>query len=441
MSEIRSVKGREVLDSRGIPTVSAEVRLASGSVGEAMVPSGASTGSAEAVERRDGDPKRYLGKGVLKAVAAVNGEIADSLRGKSADDQEQLDGILIQLDGTQNCGRLGANAMLAVSLAAVKAMAAEKAVPLWRYLAGQEGLKSVRLPVPMMNIINGGAHADNPLDIQEFMILPVGAPDFAEALRSGAEIFQHLKKLLQERHLGTRVGDEGGFAPDLAATKAALDLIMLAIERAGYRAGEEIFLGLDVAATELFQEGKYHLPGEKAVFSPAEFVDWQADLAAKYPLLSIEDGMAEKDDEGWRLLTAKLGKKLQLVGDDVFVTNVKLLARGIREGMANALLVKPNQIGTLTGTLAAIRMARQAHYGIVLSHRSGETEDTTIADIAVGMDAGQIKTGSLCRSDRVAKYNRLLQIAEEAKEMGASGRYAGRAVYNNEKNANSEVTG
>lgn len=427
MTVIAQVRGWEILDSRGMPTVEAEVRLASGHAGRAMVPSGASTGSAEALERRDQDPARFLGKGVLGAVAAVNGEIAAFLKAFPADNQQQLDAHLMALDGTDNCGRLGANAVLAVSLAAAKAIAAEQGVPFWQHVAGgKDKPGKLRLPAPLMNILNGGVHADNSLDIQEFMIVPMGAPTFAEALRYGAEIFQQLKKLLHARHLGTRVGDEGGFAPDLPSTEAALELILEAIERAGYQAGETVGLALDVAATELFRDGQYHLPGEQRHFEPAAFADWLAGLCEKYPLVSIEDGMAERDMTGWRLLTEKLGQKIQLVGDDVFVTNSRLLSEGIAQGLANALLVKPNQIGTLSGTLAAIEMARQAKYGIVLSHRSGETEDTTIADLAVGTDAGQIKTGSLCRSDRTAKYNRLLHIADE---LGNRGQYAGHSVF------------
>jgi len=431
MTVIRQIRAWEILDSRGFPTVEAEVVLQSGQSGRAAVPSGASTGSAEALERRDNDPKRYLGKGVLGAVSAVNGEIAAALCGQMAGDQEKLDKMLIDLDGTENCGRLGANAMLAVSLAALKAAASCHQMSLYRYIGGE---KNLRLPVPMMNIINGGAHADNSLDIQEFMILPVGAPTFAEALRYGAEIFHHLKKILQEQHLGTRVGDEGGFAPDLPDSEAALDLIMQAIQKAGLRPGKDVCLGLDVAATELFAGGEYHFAGEKRSFSSAGMTDYLAKLVDQYPILSIEDGMAENDWEGWQTLTARLSGKIQLVGDDVFVTHTRLLQKGIHEQVANALLVKPNQIGTFTRTMDAIRMAAGADYGVVLSHRSGETEDTTIADIAVGVDAGQIKTGSLCRSDRVAKYNRLLHIASE---LGDAGHYAGWSAFN----AFSEVTG
>ena len=423
MSIIKQIRALEILDSRGFPTVEAEVILQSGCGGRAAVPSGASTGSQEALERRDNDPARYLGKGVLAAVGAVNGEIARALTGVSADDAAKLDAMLIDLDGTDNCSRLGANAMLAVSLAALKAVAAEHGVPLYRHIGGE---RPGRLPVPMMNIINGGAHADNALDIQEFMILPVGAATFSDALRQGAEVFQHLKKILHERGLGTRVGDEGGFAPDLASTEAALTLILQAIERAGYRPGVDICLGLDVAATELFRDGQYHLAGEARALPREAMVDWLVKLVEQFPILSIEDGAAEDDWEGWRLLTAKLGERVQIVGDDVFVTNTRLLQRGIADSVANALLVKPNQIGTFTRTMDAIRMAKKADYGVVLSHRSGETEDTTIADMAVGTDAGQIKTGSLCRSDRVAKYNRLLHIESE---LGSQARYAGRDVF------------
>lgn len=422
--QIKQIRAWEILDSRGLPTVEAEVLLTSGVSGRAAVPSGASTGSGEALERRDHDPARYLGKGVLGAVAAVNSEIAAALTGMDVTDQKALDEVMIALDGTDNCGRLGANAMLSVSLAAVKAAAAQKGVSLFHYIGGERRL---RLPVPMMNIINGGAHADNSLDIQEFMIMPVGAPTFAEAVRYGAEVFQRLKNILQERKLGTRVGDEGGFAPDLPSAEAALDLICLAIEQAGYQPGRDICLALDVAATELYRDGEYHfLASKHQSLSPDGMVSYLVKLTENYPIISIEDGMAENDWEGWRMLTAQLSGKIQLVGDDIFVTNTRLLGKGIREEVANALLVKPNQVGTLTRTLEAIQMAKEAEYGVVLSHRSGETEDTTIADIAVGVDAGQIKTGSLCRSDRVAKYNRLLHIASE---LGEKGEYAGRAVF------------
>jgi enolase len=423
MSRITQVHGREIIDSRGNPTVEAEVTLASGALGRAAVPSGASTGSREAVELRDGDRKRYLGKGVLKAVEHVNGTLRAAVVGRDADDQPGLDQRMIELDGTDNKGRLGANALLAVSLANAHAVAAERKIALWKLLALE---REPVLPMPMMNVINGGAHANNSLDIQEFMILPVGAPTLREAVRYGAEVFHSLKKILNDKGLTTAVGDEGGFAPDLASNEAALQTILQAIEQAGYKPGRDIALGLDVASSEFFRDGKYELDAEHRSFSSAEFTRYLADLAAKYPIITIEDGMAEGDWAGWSHLTAELGRKLQLVGDDLFVTNTKILAEGIEKGIANSILIKPNQIGTLTETLAAITMAEQAHYTSVVSHRSGETEDTTIADIAVATAATQIKTGSMSRSDRVAKYNQLLRIEES---LGKAARFAGREAF------------
>ncbi len=424
MAKIKQIKAWEILDSRGNPTVEAEVVLASGKSGRAAVPSGASTGSREAIELRDQDPTRYLGKGVLKAVAAINHEISSALVNADAMEQKCIDDTLLALDGTANKERLGANALLAVSLANAKAAAAEREMPLYRYLGGEKN--NFLLPVPMMNIINGGAHADNNLDIQEFMILPVGAPSFAEALRAGTEVFHHLKRILHDRHLSTSVGDEGGFAPNLQSNEAALEAILHAIKQAGYQSGKDICLGLDVASNELYQDGRYQLKAEGKNLSAVEFSAYLADLVDRYPIISIEDGMAENDWEGWAILTKQLGRKIQLVGDDLFVTNTEILEQGIQKHIANSILIKPNQIGTLTETLAAIQMAKKARYNTIVSHRSGETEDTTIADIAVGTDAGQIKTGSLCRSDRVAKYNRLLHIANEC---GKNGIYAGRRVF------------
>jgi len=422
MSEIVRVLAREIIDSRGNPTVEAEVFLESGFSGRAASPSGASTGSREAVELRDGDKKRYFGKGVLKAVKNAETEIAKCVTGRDAQDQTGLDEALIKLDGTENKSRLGANAILAVSLATAHATAAENDQPLFRHLGG---LQADTLPVPMMNVINGGAHADNNIDIQEFMILPVGASSFSEAMRTGAEIFHTLKKVLHARKLNTAVGDEGGFAPNLESNEAALAVLMEAISAAGYKPGVDVFLGLDVASTEFFKKGKYHLEGEGKQFSADQFTDYLAGLVDRYPIISIEDGCAEGDWKGWGLLTEKLGSKVQLVGDDLFVTNTKILAEGIIRGIANSILIKPNQIGTLTETLAAIRMATDAGYSAVVSHRSGETEDATIADIAVGTAATQIKTGSLCRSDRMAKYNQLLRIermlGHRAKYPGAGG--------------------
>ena len=422
MTTIAKIHAREILDSRGNPTLEAEVTLEDGSFGRAMVPSGASTGTKEAVELRDGDKTRYLGKGVRKAVENVNTTIATALKGFDAADQEGLDRRLIDLDGTENKGRLGANALLGVSLANAHAVAASKKQPLWQYLATGD----VTLPVPMMNIINGGAHADNNVDFQEFMVLPVGFDSFAESLRAGTEIFHSLKSVLKGHGLSTAVGDEGGFAPDFRSNVEALDTILEAIGKAGYTAGEDVLLGLDVASSEFFDNGKYHLVGENKRLTSEQFVDFLADWAAQYPIITIEDGLAEDDWAGWKLLTDRIGKKVQLVGDDLFVTNPKIFKEGIESGTANAILIKVNQIGTLSETLEAISMAHHANYAAVVSHRSGETEDTTIADIAVATTATQIKTGSLCRSDRVAKYNQLLRI-EEA--LGSKARYAGRNAF------------
>lgn len=419
MSKIKKILGREILDSRGFPTVEADVLLDTGEMGRAAVPSGASTGSKEALELRDQDPKRFLGKGTLKAVNAINNDIAKALQGHEATKQEALDQVMIALDGTANKSRFGANAILAVSLAAAKAAASSLQLPFFQYLAGEQ--PEYFLPVPMMNIINGGAHADNNLDIQEFMIIPKGFVHFGDALRAGTEIFQCLKVLLKKQGLNTNVGDEGGFAPDLSSNQAALEIILEAIEMAGYQSGKEVSLGLDIASNEIFEKDHYELPSEKKVFSTQEWVEYLSSLVNQYPITSIEDGMAENDWEGWKLLTDKLGKKIQLVGDDLFVTNTALLSKGITEKIANAILIKLNQIGTLTETLAAIQMAKKAGFKTIISHRSGETEDTSIADLAVGTSAGQIKTGSLCRSDRVAKYNQLLRIAES---LGQRGKYA-----------------
>ncbi|MBL8257494.1 enolase [Pseudoxanthomonas japonensis] len=423
MTNIAKIHAREILDSRGNPTLEAEVTLEDGSFGRAMVPSGASTGTKEAVELRDGDKTRYLGKGVRKAVENVNTTIATALKGFDAADQEGLDRRLIDLDGTENKGRLGANALLGVSMANAHAVAASKKVPLWQHLANGN---DVTLPVPMMNIINGGAHADNNVDFQEFMVLPVGFDSFAESLRAGTEIFHSLKSVLKGHGLSTAVGDEGGFAPDFRSNVEALDTILEAIGKAGYTAGEDVLLGLDVASSEFFDNGKYHLVGENKRLTSDQFVDFLADWAAQYPIITIEDGLAEDDWAGWKLLTDRIGSKVQLVGDDLFVTNPKIFKEGIESGTANAILIKVNQIGTLTETLEAIAMAAKANYAAVVSHRSGETEDTTIADIAVATTATQIKTGSLCRSDRVAKYNQLLRI-EEA--LGSKARYAGRNAF------------
>ncbi len=421
MLEIADIRAREILDSRGNPTVEADVRLASGEMARAGVPSGASTGTREAVELRDGDKKRYLGKGVQKAVANVNGEIRDAIVGKTFADQRQLDTQMIELDGTDNKSRLGANALLAVSLAAAKADAMHSGQSLFRHLG-----PGTEMPVPMMNIINGGAHADNSVDIQEFMILPVAADRFSEALRHGAEVFHALKAVLKGKGLNTAVGDEGGFAPDLPSNQAALDTIMTAIEAAGFRAGEDILLGLDVASSEFYADGVYRLASENREFDAGGFSEYLAGLVASYPIITIEDGMDESDWEGWRVLTDAIGGKVQLVGDDLFVTNTSILKRGIDEKIANAILIKPNQIGTLSETLDAITMAADADYAAVISHRSGETSDSTIADIAVGTSATQIKTGSLSRSDRIAKYNQLLRIEEE---LGSAATYAGRAAF------------
>ena len=419
MSRIVDIRGREIIDSRGNPTVEADVVLESGAVGRAAVPSGASTGSREAVELRDGDAKRYMGKGVRTAVMHVNSTLRGLIVGHDAQDQAGLDAKMIAADGTDTKSKLGANAILAVSLASAHAAAKDKKIPLYRHLGGDGDLS---MPVPMMNIINGGAHADNSVDIQEFMILPIGAPSFSEALRYGAEVFHTLKKVLHAKGLNTAVGDEGGFAPDLPSNEAAITVILEAIDKAGYRAGKDIYLGLDVASTEFYRNGVYHLESEKRQFSATEFADYLAGLVAKYPIVTVEDGMSEDDWEGWAILTKKLGQKVQLVGDDLFVTNTKIFSEGIAKKIANAILIKPNQIGTLTETLAAVDMAAKAKYAAVISHRSGETEDATIADIAVGTTATQIKTGSMSRSDRIAKYNQLLRIEAE---LGVKASYAG----------------
>jgi enolase len=422
VTAIIDLQGRQIIDSRGNPTVEVDVFLEDGSFGRAAVPSGASTGAHEAVEKRDGDKSRWLGKGVDGAVEAVNGEIADTIRGLEAEDQLEIDTALIELDGTENKGRLGANAILGVSLAVAKAAADARGLPLYRYVGG---VSAHILPVPMMNIINGGEHADNPIDFQEFMIMPVGAENIMEAVRCGSEIFHTLKKGLHEKGLATAVGDEGGFAPNLASTTDALDFIMQSIEKAGYTPGEDVMLALDCAATEFFKDGKYVISGEGLTLEPGAMADYLADLVARYPILSIEDGMAEDDFEGWKALTDAAGNKVQLVGDDLFVTNPARLRDGISRGLANSLLVKVNQIGTLSETLEAIRIAERAGYTAVMSHRSGETEDATIADLAVATNCGQIKTGSLARSDRLAKYNQLIRIEEE---LGTVAAYAGRDV-------------
>jgi enolase len=426
MSEIIDIYAREILDSRGNPTVEVEVYLESGVMGRAAVPSGASTGEREALELRDGDKGRYLGKGVLKAVKHVNEIIAEALIGWEASDQTGIDRKLLELDGTDFKSNLGANALLGVSLAVAKAAAEEAGLPLYQYLGGANAKE---LPLPMMNIINGGAHADNNVDVQEFMIMPAGATSFAEALRMGAEIFHALKKVLKEQGCNTAVGDEGGFAPNLKSNEEALQVIMQAIKAAGYQAGSDVLLALDVAASELYRDGKYHLEAEaQPVKSPAELVEFYADLVDRYPIVSLEDGMAENDWEGWKLLTERLGSRIQLVGDDLFVTNTRILKEGIQKGIANSILIKVNQIGTLTETLDAIEMAKRAGYTAVISHRSGETEDTTIADLAVATNAGQIKTGSLCRTDRVCKYNQLLRIEDE---LGEVAEFRGREVFYN----------
>jgi enolase len=423
MSQIADIRAREIIDSRGNPTIEADVILSTGTHGRAAVPSGASTGTREAVELRDGDTRRYGGKGVLRAVDNVNTLLREVLIGKESIDQAGIDTRMIELDGTETKGRLGANALLAVSLANAHAAALDAGLPLFKHLAGT---REPVMPVPQMNIINGGAHANNSLDIQEFMIVPVGAPSLREALRYGAEIFHTLKKILSSRGMSTAVGDEGGFAPDLPSNEAALATILEAIETAGYKPGRDVYLGLDVASSELFRNGKYELEGEHRSFTPAEFTQYLADLGARYPIISVEDGMSEGDWAGWALLTQALGRKVQIVGDDLFVTNTRILAEGISKGVANAILIKPNQIGTLTETLAAISMSEKANYASIISHRSGETEDTTIADIAVATAATQIKTGSMSRTDRIAKYNQLLRIEEI---LGGAPRYAGRDAF------------
>jgi len=424
---IKQVRGREILDSRGNPTVEADVILESGIIGRASVPSGASTGSREAIELRDGDKSRFGGKGVSKAVANVNNAIHNALKGKDAKAQSEVDQIMIKLDGTANKDKLGANAILAVSMATAKAAALANNTPLYRYLGNSD---KYHMPVPMMNIINGGAHADNKLDVQEFMILPVGAPSFKEALRYGTEVFHALRSVLRSQGKNTNVGDEGGFAPDLPGNEAGIEVILQAIEKAGFKAGNDILLGADIASSEFYKDGKYNLESENRKLSSEEFVDYLEGWAKNYPIITIEDGMAEDDWDGWKLLTERLGKKIQLVGDDLFVTNTKILKEGIDKGIANSILIKVNQIGSLTETLAAIEMARKANYTAVVSHRSGETEDTTIADIAVATSCGQIKTGSLSRTDRVAKYNQLLRIEEE---LGSAAIYPGRKAFYNLK--------
>ena len=423
MTAIIDIHGREILDSRGNPTVEVDVLLEDGSFGRAAVPSGASTGAHEAVELRDGDKGRYLGKGVTKAVAAVNGEIAEALIGLDAEDQRELDMAMIDIDGTANKGRLGANAILGVSLAAAKAAADARGLPLYRYVGG---VSARTLPVPMMNIINGGEHADNPIDVQEFMIMPVGAGSIAEAVRWGSEIFHTLKKGLSQKGLATAVGDAGGFAPNLASTRAALDCIAATVDQAGFKLGTDVVLALDCAATEFFRDGKYEISGEKLSLTPEQMADYLAALVKDYPIKSIEDGMSEDDFTGWKALTDLIGDKCQLVGDDLFVTNPARLEEGIKAGLANSLLVKVNQIGTLSETLDAVDMAHRARYTAVMSHRSGETEDSTIADLAVATNCGQIKTGSLARSDRLAKYNQLIRIEEE---LGDMARYPGTAIF------------
>jgi len=425
MSAIVDIVGREILDSRGNPTVECDVLLESGTMGRAAVPSGASTGSREAIELRDGDKGRYLGKGVLKAVEHINTEISESVLGLDASEQAFLDKTLIDLDGTDNKGRLGANATLAVSMAVARAAAEESGLPLYRYFGGMGGMQ---LPVPMMNVVNGGAHANNNLDLQELMIIPVGAPSFREAVRYGAEVFHALKKIIHDKGMSVAVGDEGGFAPNVANHEAAIQMILEAIERAGYRPGEQIALGLDCAASEFYKDGRYHLEAEGLTLDAGEWTNILASWVDKYPIISIEDGMGESDWDGWKTLTERLGNRVQLVGDDLFVTNTKILKEGIDKKIANSILIKINQIGTLTETFAAIEMAKRAGYTAVISHRSGETEDSTIADIAVGTNAGQIKTGSLSRSDRMAKYNQLLRIEED---LGDVASYPGRAAFYN----------
>ena len=423
MSSIVDIVAREILDSRGNPTVEADVLLESGAMGRAAVPSGASTGSREAIELRDGDAKRYGGKGVLRAVEAVNTEISEAIVGLDASEQSFIDKTLIDLDGTENKSRLGANAVLAVSMAAAKAAAEESGLPLYRYFGGAGPMQ---MPVPLMNVVNGGAHANNNLDMQEFMIVPVGMTSFREALRCGAEVFSSLRKIIDSRGMPTTVGDEGGFAPNLPTHAAAIELILEAVDKAGYTAGQDVLLALDCAASEFYQDGRYVFKSEGKNYTSEELCDYLANLADKYPIVSIEDGMGESDWAGWKLLTARLGNKVQIVGDDVFVTNTRLLREGVRQGAANAILIKVNQIGTLSETFAAIELAKRSGYGTVISHRSGETEDTTIADIAVGANALQIKTGSLSRSDRTSKYNQLLRIEED---LGDSVSYAGREAF------------
>ena len=425
MSAIVDIVGREILDSRGNPTVECDVLLESGTMGRAAVPSGASTGSREAIELRDGDQARYLGKGVLKAVEHINTEISEAVLGLDASEQAFLDKTLIDLDGTENKSRLGANAMLAVSMAVARAAAEESGLPLYRYFGG---MGRMQMPVPMMNVINGGAHANNNLDLQEFMIIPVGAPSFREAIRYGAEVFHALKKIIHDKGMSVAVGDEGGFAPSVPGHEAAIQMILEAIDQAGYTAGEQLALGLDCAASEFYKDGEYHLDGEGLKLSAAAWTDMLATWVDKYPIISIEDGMAEGDWDGWKLLTERLGEKVQLVGDDLFVTNTKILKEGIDKHIANSILIKINQIGTLTETFEAIEMAKRAGYTAVISHRSGETEDSTIADIAVGLNAGQIKTGSMSRSDRMAKYNQLLRIEED---LGDIASYPGRDAFYN----------
>ncbi len=423
MSKIKEIKAREILDSRGNPTVEADVILTTGECGRAAVPSGASTGSREALELRDITDKRYLGKGVMRAVHFIRDDLSKALKGFDVTQQQEIDDTLCALDGTANKEKYGANALLAVSLAVAKAAAKSRKETLYQYLGKRH---DYLLPVPMMNIINGGAHADNNLDFQEFMILPIGAPSFSEALRAGTEIFHQLKKILKNKKYNTNVGDEGGFAPDLPNQEAAIELILTAITQAGYHPEKEICLGLDVASNELYRDGRYHLMGEKRILSAEEFIDYLEKFVNQYPIISIEDGMAEDDWQGWKRLTERLGNTVQLVGDDLFVTNTKLLQKGIEQHIANAILIKLNQIGTLSETLAAIQLAKQANYNTIISHRSGETEDTTIADLAVATNTGQIKTGSLCRTDRVAKYNQLLRIEEQ---LGHNGKYAGQQVF------------
>jgi enolase len=425
MSTIVDIIGREIIDSRGNPTVECDVLLESGAMGRAAVPSGASTGSREAIELRDGDARRYLGKGVLKAVEHINTEISEALMGLDASEQTFVDRTLLDLDGTENKSRLGANATLAVSMAVAKAAAEETGLPLYRYFGGSG---SMALPVPMMNVINGGAHANNNLDLQEFMILPIGAPTFREAVRYGAEVFHALKKLINDKGMSTAVGDEGGFAPSVKNHEEAIQLVLQAIEKAGYEPGRQIALGLDCASSEFYKDGKYHLSGEGLSLSATDFTNLLATWCDKYPIISIEDGMAENDWDGWKILTDRLGKKVQLVGDDLFVTNTKILREGISRGIANSILIKINQIGTLTETFAAIELAKRSNYTSVVSHRSGETEDTTIADIAVATNALQIKTGSLSRSDRTAKYNQLLRIEED---LGDTAEYPGKSAFYN----------